>query len=149
MDGLCELLPDVIALQEAVVTDGYDPCKAQSFRIFRLFFQSTAPNLSPEGADVLETENAMSEDQKTAEKRAVFDVRGKAVLVHTGWDVHWRTERYFEGHPFLTVDAARYLAGSGGLRSLVSTRLTSMTPTTTRDPLTRCSWEQVSRSSSI
>ncbi len=312
VDGLRELLPDVIALQEAVVTDGYDPCKAQSFRIFRLFFQSTAPNLSPEGADVLETKNAMSEEQKTAEKRAVFDfevdfsngggiqgqgfrldiegddvsdealadyivrdlrllmvkevrvlnkrivtephkrvaaafrwpldaesgqrktpgqfeppserrnfvdlshtvedgmvtyrglpapvicdylshaesrkhyaegttfqigkvemvantgtyldspfhrfadgddvaglnfsslaelravvvrvtgmsgravergpvaaaladfdVRGKAVLVHTGWDVHWRTERYFEGHPFLTVDAARYLAGSG------------------------------------
>ena len=34
---------------------------------------------------------------------AGLDVRGKAVLVHTGWDVHWRTERYFEGHPFLTA----------------------------------------------
>src|SRR5258707_1291884 len=30
------------------------------------------------------------------------DVRGKAVLVHTGWSDHWRTDRYFEGHPFLT-----------------------------------------------
>jgi kynurenine formamidase len=37
-------------------------------------------------------------------------VAGKAVLVHTGWDRHWRTDRYFEGHPFLTGDAARYLA---------------------------------------
>src|SRR6266581_8827250 len=27
------------------------------------------------------------------------DVRGKAVLVHTGWDVHWRTERYGAGIP--------------------------------------------------
>jgi kynurenine formamidase len=41
------------------------------------------------------------------------DVRGKAVLVHTGWDAHWRTDRYFEGHPFLTRDAAQFLADSG------------------------------------
>ena len=37
------------------------------------------------------------------------DVRGKAVLIHTGWDVHWRTDQYFEGHPFLTRDATEYL----------------------------------------
>lgn len=42
-----------------------------------------------------------------------LDVRGKAVLVHTGWDQHWRTEQYFEGHPFLTRDAAEYLKGAG------------------------------------
>ncbi|HLF03210.1 MAG TPA: cyclase family protein [Anaerolineales bacterium] len=42
-----------------------------------------------------------------------LDVRGKAVLVHTGWDAHWRTDQYFEGHPFLTADAAQHLAGSG------------------------------------
>lgn len=42
-----------------------------------------------------------------------LDVLGKAVLVHTGWDRHWRTEQYFEGHPFLTRDAARYLADGG------------------------------------
>lgn len=40
-------------------------------------------------------------------------LEGKAVLVHTGWDTHWRTDQYFEGHPFLTADAAEYLAGSG------------------------------------
>lgn len=40
---------------------------------------------------------------------APFDVRGKAVLVHTGWDRHWRTDPYFEGHPFLTGDAATFL----------------------------------------
>ena len=39
-----------------------------------------------------------------------YDVRGKAVLVLTGWDRHWRTDAYFEGHPFLTSDAARHLA---------------------------------------
>lgn len=47
---------------------------------------------------------------------ATFDdveVRGKAVLVQTGWDKHWRTDQYFEGHPFLTKDAAQFLAGAG------------------------------------
>ena len=40
-------------------------------------------------------------------------VRDKAVLIHTGWDSHWRTEQYFEGHPFLTRDAAQFLADKG------------------------------------
>lgn len=40
---------------------------------------------------------------------ADLDVTGKAVLVHTGWDRHWRTDRYFEGHPFLTAAAAEHL----------------------------------------
>ena len=42
-----------------------------------------------------------------------LDVRGKAVLVHTGWAAHWRTDQYFESHPFLTADAAQYLADAG------------------------------------
>lgn len=42
-----------------------------------------------------------------------IDVSGKAVLIHTGWDRHWRTGRYFEGHPFLTEDAAAFLTDSG------------------------------------
>jgi arylformamidase len=44
---------------------------------------------------------------------AELDVRGKAVLLHTGWDRHWRTDRYFEGHPFLTAAGAEWLAGQG------------------------------------
>jgi arylformamidase len=43
------------------------------------------------------------------------DLEGKAVLVQTGWDAHWRTERYLSGHPFLTADAAEYLVGRGVL----------------------------------
>ena len=40
-----------------------------------------------------------------------LDVKGKAVLVHTGWDAHWRTDTYSAGqHPFLTREAAEYLA---------------------------------------
>ena len=48
--------------------------------------------------------------------RSVFDrveVRDRAVLVRTGWDRHWRTDRYFEGHPFLTADAAAWLTDHG------------------------------------
>jgi len=44
---------------------------------------------------------------------APYELRGCAVLVHTGWDVHWRTEQYFEGHPFLTQRAAEYLRDQG------------------------------------
>jgi len=38
-----------------------------------------------------------------------------AVLVHTGWDRHWRTDRYFEDHPFLTAAAAAFLRDQGAL----------------------------------
>src|SRR6202163_4064214 len=41
------------------------------------------------------------------------DLAGKAVLVETGWSRRWNTPQYFEGHPFLTEDAARFLADSG------------------------------------
>ena len=41
------------------------------------------------------------------------NLTGKAVLVHTGWSKHWNTEMYFEGHPFLTEDAANYLKTNG------------------------------------
>src|SRR5215813_8781349 len=41
------------------------------------------------------------------------DLQSKAVLVRTGWDSHWRTDQYFEGHPFLTKDAAEYLRDAG------------------------------------
>lgn len=41
------------------------------------------------------------------------DLRGKAVLVHTGWDRYWRTEQYGSGHPFLTRAAAELLAAGG------------------------------------
>jgi arylformamidase len=37
------------------------------------------------------------------------DLRGKAVLIHTGWSTHWRTNAYFENHPFVTEEAALYL----------------------------------------
>src|SRR5207249_3948923 len=50
------------------------------------------------------------------------DVRGRAVLIHTGWDRYWGTERYGTGNPFLTASAAEWLveqrAGLVGIDSL-------------------------------
>jgi arylformamidase len=42
-----------------------------------------------------------------------LEVGGKAVLVHTGWDRHWRTDAYYQDHPFLTEEAAHLLAERG------------------------------------
>jgi arylformamidase len=50
--------------------------------------------------------------------RDVFEgaeVKGRAVLVRTGWDVHWRTDQYLSGHPYLTADAAAYLVSEGAV----------------------------------
>lgn len=44
-----------------------------------------------------------------------IDVAGKAVLVQTDWSRHWRTDRYFEGHPFLTQAAASFLKEEGAV----------------------------------
>jgi len=41
------------------------------------------------------------------------ELSGRAVLVHTGWSRHWGTEAYFEGHPYLTRDAAAFLVRAG------------------------------------
>ena len=45
-----------------------------------------------------------------------LDLRGKAVLFHTGWDSKWRTEQYWCGeHPFVPEATATYLASSGAV----------------------------------
>jgi kynurenine formamidase len=38
-----------------------------------------------------------------------YEIRNRAVLIHTGWDRHWNTENYYENHPYLTKEAAEYL----------------------------------------
>ena len=51
-----------------------------------------------------------------AENFAGLDVKGKAVLVHTAWDQHWRTDHYSSGeHPFLTENAANHLVNEGAV----------------------------------
>jgi arylformamidase len=38
-----------------------------------------------------------------------YEICGKAVLIRTGWDRHWRRDASFEHHPHLTAGAAEYL----------------------------------------
>lgn len=42
-----------------------------------------------------------------------LDLRDKAILIHTGWSQHWRTEHYFTPHPFLTGEACDFLLDQG------------------------------------
>ena len=49
----------------------------------------------------------------TADHFKSIDVKNKAVLIHTGWDIYWNTENYYENHPSLTKDAAEYLKDNG------------------------------------
>jgi kynurenine formamidase len=43
------------------------------------------------------------------------DVRGAAVLVHTGWDRHWGSDQYFDGHSHLTGELAKWLIGASAV----------------------------------
>lgn len=56
----------------------------------------------PEGASALDRIDLRADE-----------VRGRAVLVHTGWDRHFGTDTYAEGHPHLTERAAEWLAKAG------------------------------------
>jgi arylformamidase len=53
---------------------------------------------------------------------AAYQVGGRAVLVHTGWDRHWGSDRYGTNSPFLTAAAAQWLverqAGLVGIDSV-------------------------------
>lgn len=40
------------------------------------------------------------------------ELAGRAVLIRTGWDVHWRTPQYAQGHPYLTRGAAELLVSA-------------------------------------
>ena len=57
--------------------------------------------------------NGMASRAVNREAFVPFDLGGKAVLIETGWSRYWGTEQYFEGHVFLTRDAAEYLRDQG------------------------------------
>jgi kynurenine formamidase len=43
------------------------------------------------------------------------ELQGKAVLIHTGWSQHWRTDQYFDENPYVTAAAATYLRDAGAV----------------------------------
>jgi kynurenine formamidase len=55
------------------------------------------------------------------------DVRGRAVLLATGWDAHWGSPAYLSDNPFLTGAAAEVLVESGaGLVGIDSLNVDSL-----------------------
>jgi arylformamidase len=66
-------------------------------------------------AEVFHLADAWSPDLRgiRAEALADRDVRGAAVLLHTGWDRHFGTAEYGHGAPFLTGEAAQWLVDQG------------------------------------
>ncbi|MGC4819392.1 cyclase family protein [Micromonospora sp. DT63] len=61
---------------------------------------------------------------------APYEVAGRAVLLHTGWDVHFGTERYGAPEaPYLTGDAAQALVDAGAaLVGIDSINIDDMSP---------------------
>jgi kynurenine formamidase len=59
-------------------------------------------------------------DCRRADQRAIgpeafrgIEIRGRAVIVATGWDERWGTPAYLSDNPFLTAEAAELLVDSG------------------------------------
>ena len=83
-----------------------------------------------------------------ADAFAGLDVRGKAVLVHSGWDRHWRTETYLSDHPFLTPRRRRCWSIAAPPSS-ASTAITSTTRGRGAGRCIRCCLAPKFRSESI
>lgn len=68
-------------------------------------------------AEVFHLAAALSAERRGigAEMVTDRDVRGAAVLLHTGWDCHFGTERYGVGAPYLTAAASAYLIDAGAV----------------------------------
>jgi kynurenine formamidase len=83
----------------------------------------------PDGADVADLELKtlvelpielfrLTDAKDRGIPEAVFydrDLRGAAVLLHTGWDRYFGTPAYATGAPYLTGDAAAYLINAGAV----------------------------------
>ena len=68
-------------------------------------------------AEVFHLEDAWDAESRgmRAETLADRDVRGAAVLLHTGWDRRFGTEAYGKGAPFLTAGGAQHLIDAGAV----------------------------------
>jgi arylformamidase len=76
---------------------------------------------------------------------AAYDVAGRAVLVCTGWDRYWGSERYGAGHSFLTAAAADWLVEQqAGLVGIDSVNIDHTAARRVR--CTRRCWRRASRS---
>ncbi len=68
-------------------------------------------------AEVFHLTGGWRPDRRGIEVEALSgrDLRGAAVLLHTGWDEHFGTQRYGVGAPFLSAEASAYLIDAGAV----------------------------------
>ena len=66
-------------------------------------------------AEVFDLTDEWSADRRGIDTEALMDrdLRGAAVLLHTGWDVHFGTQRYGVGAPYLSAAAVQHLINAG------------------------------------
>lgn len=100
-----------IAKIEMVSNTGtYIDCPFHRFAEGKDFTEIALEQLVDIPASIIHLPGKKVIDQGDLEHR---DLSDRAVLIHTGWDRHWRTDQYFEDHPYLTEAAARYLQETG------------------------------------
>ncbi|MGL5809325.1 MAG: cyclase family protein [Nocardioides sp.] len=56
---------------------------------------------------------ALNDRRIDVEQLAGLPAAGRAILLHTGWDRHWRTPAYGVDAPYLAADGAQLLADAG------------------------------------
>lgn len=68
-------------------------------------------------AEVFHVADAWTPDRRGIVVEALQgrDVRGAAVLLHTGWDRHFGTPEYGDGAPYLTAEGAQHLIDAGAV----------------------------------
>ena len=68
-------------------------------------------------AEVFHLSDGITPDRRGIRRETLVDrdVRGAAVLLHTGWDRHFGTAEYAAGAPFLTGEAAQWLIDAGAV----------------------------------
>jgi len=88
-------------------TGTYLDCPFHRYADGKDLSQINLEKLAELDAVLIDAENHQSIGKNSFEEK---NISGKAVIVHTGWSKHWRTDAYFENHPFLTAEAADYLA---------------------------------------
>ena len=68
-------------------------------------------------AEVFHLTDVWCPERRGIEADALMDreVRGAAVLLHTGWDQHFGTQRYGVGAPYLSEEASQHLIDAGAV----------------------------------
>jgi kynurenine formamidase len=91
-------------------TGTYIDCPFHRFEHGKDLSQITLEQCAELAAITINAKDATAIGREYFEGKEIGD---KAVLVYTNWARHWNSPQYFEGHPYLTAEAAEYLRDYG------------------------------------